>query len=252
MSRVVAIAGSKGGVGSTTTAVNLAAALTYFTRDVSLVDANLSNPHVGVHLGAPHVPINLNHVMRGDHHILNASYSHRSGARIIPASIKLEDSRNSSLKDLRSHLNGLKSDLILLDVAAGVSEHAEHGIAAADEVLLVVNPEITSITDGLRTLKLSRKLAKPIRGVVLSRTGSPADLSRQNVEQILGYRVISEIPEDNHVRMSLHRKQAVVDSYPNSPSAMAYRKLAADLTGQKLPEDNLSWVERLMQSLGFR
>lgn len=250
MSKVVAIAGSRGGVGSTTTAINLAIALASYTRDVSLVDANLQNPHIGLHLGASQLPIHLNHVLNGEHNILNSVYRHKSGVKIIPASLKLSDS-SASLKDLRNHLRYLSSDLILLDVASGINEHSRQAISASDEVLIITTPEITSVSDSIRTIKLSRSLGKPIRGVVLSRSGSRHAMPSANVEHLLGYRIIAEIPEDIHVNMSLSKRSAVVDSFPDSPASVAYRKLAANLTNQPYREEYSHWLENLAKSLGF-
>ncbi len=51
MTKYLVIASGKGGVGKTTSALNIGAALTDFGRDVIVVDANLSKPNIGLHLG---------------------------------------------------------------------------------------------------------------------------------------------------------------------------------------------------------
>lgn len=63
MSKIIVITSGKGGVGKTTTAINLGAALNYFGEDVLIIDGNLSTPNIGIHLNSPEVPINLNHVL---------------------------------------------------------------------------------------------------------------------------------------------------------------------------------------------
>ena len=65
MNKIIVITSGKGGVGKTTTAINLGAAMNYFGKDVLIIDGNLSTPNVGIHLNSPEVPINLNHVLLG-------------------------------------------------------------------------------------------------------------------------------------------------------------------------------------------
>ena len=63
MGKLITIASGKGGVGKTTTSINLGAAINSFGKEVIIVDANLSTPNIGLHLGAPIVPISLNHIL---------------------------------------------------------------------------------------------------------------------------------------------------------------------------------------------
>ena len=63
MARLIVITSGKGGVGKTTTAVNLGAAMKYFNAEVMIIDANLTTPNIGLHLGSPETPVNLNHIL---------------------------------------------------------------------------------------------------------------------------------------------------------------------------------------------
>ena len=82
MTKFIAIMAGKGGTGKTTTSVNLGAALSYFGKDVVIVDANLTTPNVGIHLGVPVVPIHLHHVLQGKNKINEAIYIHPAGPKI--------------------------------------------------------------------------------------------------------------------------------------------------------------------------
>ena len=85
MAKVYVITSGKGGVGKTTTAVNLGAALNKFKEDVLIVDANLSTPNLGLHFGAPIVPVSLSHVLQGKAEIEDAIYEHSSGLKLVPS-----------------------------------------------------------------------------------------------------------------------------------------------------------------------
>src|SRR3989338_9089200 len=91
MTKFIVIASSKGGVGKTTTAINLGTALTSFGRDVIVVDANLSAPNVSLYIGAPQVPITLQDVLERNKKITDALYMHANGLKIIPASQSMKD-----------------------------------------------------------------------------------------------------------------------------------------------------------------
>ena len=91
MAKIIVINSGKGGVGKTTTAINLGAGLNSLSKNVVVVDANLNTPNVGIHLGAPIVPITLNHVLKGKADIEDAVYEHSSGTKIIPSSLSIKE-----------------------------------------------------------------------------------------------------------------------------------------------------------------
>lgn len=79
MKKIIVITSGKGGVGKTTSAINLGAAINYFGGDVAVIDANLSTPNIGIHLNCPEVPINLNHVLQKKAEVFESVYEHESG-----------------------------------------------------------------------------------------------------------------------------------------------------------------------------
>ena len=122
MAKLLTIISGKGGVGKTTTAINLGAALNSFGKEVIVVDANLTTPNVGLHLGAPIVPVNLNHVLLGKAKISDAIYEHESGTKIIPSSLSVKELRRLNPKKLREVGKSLRkmADFVLFDAAAGL------------------------------------------------------------------------------------------------------------------------------------
>jgi len=108
MSKIIVITSGKGGVGKTTTAINLAAAINHFGKEVLVIDGNLTTPNVGIYFGSPEVPINLNHILSKKVEALEAVYEHESGVKIIPASLSVHDSMNADFTKLKSVCNQVR------------------------------------------------------------------------------------------------------------------------------------------------
>lgn len=234
MTRVICIASGKGGVGKTTVASNIGASLIEFNKKVLVVDANLTTPHLGFHLGVPLYPKTLHDVLRGEAFPEEAIYVHPSGLNVMTAGISIRDLKSKRKKSLDKVVLDLvgEHDIILLDVAAGLGEEGIAGIKAADEMLIVTNPQLPSVTDALKTVKIAEEEGTHILGVVLNRvTGKNSELTIDEVEALLGYPVVSVIPEDHVVHDSLSAKTPVVSYKPNAKSSVEFKKLAASLIG---------------------
>ncbi len=248
MSKIFVITSGKGGVGKSTTAINLAAALNALKEDVVLVDANLTTPDIGVYLGAPIVPVSLTHVLLGKADVDEAVYEHESGTKIIPCSLSVKEMEKvnpEKLQDVAKRLRKI-SEYIILDSAAGLGEDSLAAINASDEVILVVNPELPSVTDALKTAKIAENMGKIIRGVIITRVKKDGlDMPYTNVKEMLEIPVLGIVPEDSKVRHSHVMKNALVCSHPKSRAARAYHEIAKKLTGKTYPKERVSWFSKL-------
>jgi len=111
--------------------------LNSFGKEVIVLDANLTTPNVGLHLGAPIVPVNLNHVLSGKASINEAVYEHDSGTKIVPSSLSVRDLHtldSSKLPDIGRKLKKM-ADFVLYDCAAGLGSEAMDAMEAADELI---------------------------------------------------------------------------------------------------------------------
>ena len=100
MTRFVALISGKGGVGKTTSAINLGHALLKLNRSVTVLDANLMTPNLATHLGLVNPPATLNQFLRQEKELHEIMYAHSSGLQIIPASNSYEDFRNTNPQQL--------------------------------------------------------------------------------------------------------------------------------------------------------
>ncbi len=250
MTRLICVSSGKGGVGKTTVTANLGAALTQFGKDTVVVDANLTNPNLGFHLGVPLYPKTLHDVLRGEAHISEATYLHNSGLKVIPAGLSIEDLKSTSPNKLGGVLLDLvgEPDVVLIDSAAGLGREAIKAIESSDELLLVTNPNLPAVTDALKTANIAEECGTKVLGVVLNRIRkSPSELSVEEVEAMIGHPVIATIPEDKKVAESLAMKSPVVHHRPDSSAATELKKLAAHLSGSDyVPKaKKRNWITRI-------
>lgn len=241
MSRIIVITSGKGGVGKSTTAINIGIALNSLKKDVLIVDANLTTPNVGLYLGAPLVPISLNHVLAGKASVDDVIYEHESGTKVIPSSISIKEIYNIKYDKLPSVIKKLKkfADYIIVDSAAGLGEDSLAALESADEVLIVTNPEMPAVTDALKTLKVAQSLGKKVSGVILTRyTGAKIEMSVEGIRDLLEIPLMGVVPEDKRVKESHFMKNAVVLTHPRSKAAREYKKIAARICGKEIPQDS--------------
>jgi septum site-determining protein MinD len=258
MTKFLVVASAKGGVGKTTTAINLGTALNSLGRDVTVIDGNLSTPNVGVYLGAPSVPITLHEVIQGKNHIHDAVYMHALGLKIVPGNISLgamDGIEHSRLGEVLAGLAGT-TEIVIIDSAAGLGKEATEAIKAGDEVIIVTTPDLASVTDALKTIRLSERHRKKVLGVLITRVKEDdLEMSKDNIEALLGKPVIGFIPEDDNVRVSHKMKYPVTYIQPDSPSSIAYKKLASHLLGQKYVETiekKETLFEYILRRLGLK
>ncbi len=255
MTRLITVSGGKGGVGKTTVTSNLGYALSEFGVDAVVVDANLTNPNLGFHLGIPLYPVTLHDVLRGDAHITEATYIHNSGLRVVPAGISVDDLKNTSpdgLKDVLMNTVG-EPDIVLIDSAAGLGNEAINTLEASDELLLVTNPDLPSVTDALKTASLAEEAGTHILGTVLNRhSNKDHELTPDEVEQMVGHPVVSVLPEEDVMKESVTKKKTILDHDPDHHISHRFRGLAADLAGLEYDIPSRGLMHRLKEILGFR
>ena len=260
MGKVYVIISGKGGVGKTTSSINLGMSLNDFGKEVIIVDGNLTTPNIGLHLGSPIVPITLNHVIRNEAKPEEAIYEHESGTKILPSSLSLNEIKGIDPYKITEITKKLRkiSDHIILDSPAGLGDEAKAAIKAADEVIIITNPEISAVTDALKTIKIAEQMNKNILGVIITRyEGKNWEMDLPTLKDMLEIPILGVIPEDQAVKESQRMKNAVIHTHPKSKAARAYRRIAAKISGETPKKDEESqkkkpsFLSRLMKRLGL-
>lgn len=254
MTRVICVTSGKGGAGKTTMTANLGLALTEIGYKTLVIDANLTTPNLGFHLGVPLYPKTLHDVLKGQAKVDEAIYFHPTGLKVVPAGISIEDLKGTRADRLSRAVLSLigQHDVVLLDGAAGLGKEPLAGIEAADEALVVTNPNLPATTDALKTIKIAEELGTHVLGVVLNKVkGHGSELTASDVEAILGYPVLAQVPFDNEMDEALAVKNPLVAHAPTSRTSIEIKKLAASLVGVQWEPPALSGFSLFSRLFGF-
>lgn len=250
MAKIYGIISGKGGVGKSTSAINIAAALNSLGENVIVVDANLSTPNIGLHLGAPIVPVTLNHVLNNKADVSDAIYEHASGLKILPSSISIKELRSIRHEKLVNVTEQLKklSEYIILDSSAGLGRETESVINAADEIILVTQAEMPAVTDTLKTAKLSEQFNKKIKGFIVTRhRGRKTEMPLSNITDMLDLPLLGVVPEDKNIQKSLALKNPIICTHPKSKASRAYKEIAKKLLSESyVDKEKQSFFSRLL------
>ncbi len=236
MSLSITVASGKGGVGKTTISANLGVSLAEFGKDVTILDADIEMANLELLFGMEGMSTTLHQVLAGKAPPNEAIYKGPAGVKIIPAGISLEGLRTADPDVLENVLEEImhQTEILILDAPAGLGKSAVTSLAVGQELLLIANPEISSMSDALKTKIVAKKLGAHVLGVVLNRAGADTtDLTVEEVQTILEATVISTVPEDPEVKRASSAGTPLVIKAPNAPASVAIKKLAADLIGEK-------------------
>lgn len=234
MARIITFASGKGGTGKSTVVANLGTAMAQLGKRVTILDADITMANLGLMLGLEDQEVTLHDVLAGEASVAKATYKGPAGVKVVPSSISLEGVRRTKLEGFKKAVSELaeRTEILLIDCPAGLDRDAITALTMGQEAILVVTPDIASLSDALKTKIISENLGvKPIGVVVTRTTDEGVDLSKEKIESLLDLHVLAVIPEDPEVGRSAAFGKPVVIYEPKSPAAQAFMKLAADLLG---------------------
>lgn len=255
MTRVIAVASGKGGVGKTTVTANLGIALSLLEEDVLILDMDINMANLELILGLEGKQVTLQDVLSGEDNIYNAIYEGPGGVHIVPAGLSLPNLKYIKRERMEMVFEQLigSVDIILIDSPAGLERDALAAMSPADEMILVTTPEVTSITDTLKTKLLAERMGINILGVVLNRDKNDRDfLSVEEVEAIMEVPILSIIPEDKGLITFYAEGTPVIIEEPDSAISHLFLDLAAYLVDKdySMPEiPKKSFISKFINGL---
>jgi len=230
--RGITVASGKGGVGRTTIVANLGVALASLGKNTIIIDGSLTTPNLAILFRLEKAVHTINDVLAGEMQLKDILYDGPKGVKIAPAAVSLEKIKKTSPERLPDVLRNLpqKTDFVLIDAPVGLGPEVVVAIRATQEVLLVATPDIVSVSDCMKTRIVAESLGSSPIGIVLNRVRKEEfELSRKEIEAITKLPVLTEIPEDDQVRLALKKGIPLLVLDPKSKAAPAIISLAKKL-----------------------
>jgi septum site-determining protein MinD len=236
---VFTIAGSKGGVGKTTTSINLGACfadagLATAVVEVDLPMANLVDfVDLDIDVGEA---VTLHDVLAGEAAIGEAVYEIRDRLSVVPSGTDLEGYARSDVDRLEPAIERLRwhFDVIIMDTPAGMGDEVIRPIELADETVLISTPRVSSVRNVRNTKQVAERADTEVRGLILSKSGTGASPGAERIADFIGLDLLGHVPEDDAVPHSQDQGAPVVEYAPNSGAAIAYGMIA-----EKLMDDSV-------------
>lgn len=258
--RVIAVTSGKGGVGKSNVVSNLAIALSAQGKKVLILDADLGLGNLDVLLGLS-PPHNMNDVLNGEKNLAEIIVDGPAGIKIIPAGSGVQEftslGQHEKLK-LLDELDMLEEqfDIMIVDTEAGISENVTYFSVAAQEIIVVVTPEPTSITDVYALIKLlaTRYSEHHFKVLVNMAKDSEdalevfrklANVAGRYLDISLDY--LGCVIKDDKVVEAVKRQKAVSELFPESEAANCFATLAKRVienTRQKRLKGNIQFFFR--------
>jgi len=236
--RLVVVFSTKGGVGKSTIAINVAVTLARKSPErVALVDADLNFGDVAVLLGIPpqHTVADAAAALQlGDAELLRGLLArHESGCLVLPAPTEPMLGATLPADELVGVCSALQAmcGYVIVDTATQFDDAVLALVEAADDVLLVGSMDIPSVKNlkiGMQALDLAG-IAGPKLRLVLNRANTQVKLDVREIEQVLGMRAEFPVPSDIAVPIAVNAGVAVVDQNPKAAVSRAIDHLSSQL-----------------------
>ena len=248
--RFIAITSGKGGVGKSTISSNLAYYLAQNGLNVGIFDADIGLANLDVMFNVQ-AKKNILHVLKGEASVSDILIPITRNLILIPGESGdeiLKYSNQTLFERFMQEAQILdKLDVMLIDTGAGIGEHIQMFLEAADDIVVVTVPDPAAITDAYATIKSisgfhdeiamilnmvkSEKEAVNIFNKILS-------VAHKNIRPELNLELLGKIDNDSKVASSIKQRELFVKLYPTSSAAKDVAKIASKL-GEKVERNVL-------------
>ena len=241
--QIITVFSTKGGVGKTFVAANLAVALAQSSDDkVVLVDLDLDFGNAALALNiVPRYTIAdvINDIRNLDQDLIESYLiPHRSGIKVLPANAQPQMSEFVTSEHVSLILSVLQGafDYIVVDMPARFYEPTDPALQNADELIIVTTPEVATVRNvkaGLLALQDLNYPKAKIK-VVLNKADSRGEIKSKDVETTLNFSLYGTLPADYKlVTSSLNKGIPVILLYPKAKVSRSFQDLARKVSGEE-------------------
>lgn len=241
--QVITITSGKGGVGKTTATANLGVALARRGQRVACVDADIGLRNLDVVLGLENrIVYDLVDVIEGRAKLRQALIKDKRlpELQLLPAAQK-RDKTAVTDKQMVKLCDDLKKefDFVLIDSPAGIESGFKYSVAPADQVFIIVTPEVSSVRDADRVIGLVEAQEKQSPKLIINRL-RPSMVKRgdmlatADVLEILSIELLGIVPEDEAIITSTNKGHPVALE-DHSPAGAAFTRIAQRMMGEEVP-----------------
>ncbi|WP_224959641.1 AAA family ATPase [Geomonas subterranea] len=244
--RVISVTSGKGGVGKTSVVVNLAASLAACGQRVLIVDSNPGVGDICLRLGKD-APFRMGQVLSGDIALNDTVVDLGGGVSVLPAGMEMQQysalspwERSALLQSMLRLQNDY--DCFLIDTGSGMAANLTSFAAIAREIMLVVTPEPTSITDAYALIKMLSGRDSSFRFRLLinmCRDNQEGETLFSKLAAITGrflqvqFDHAGTILHDELLVESVRRRGALYRLFPDAKASTGFKNLAQKINAER-------------------
>jgi len=262
MGEVIVITSGKGGVGKTTTTVNLGCALSQHGKKTLLLDADIGLRNLDVVMGLEDkVVYDFVDVIEGRCRLRQAIIKDKKHEKLyMIAASQTKDKCDVSEEQMKKLCKELSEnfDYVIIDCPAGIEQGFKNAVAASEKAIVVATPELSSIRDADRVLcKLEEEgiektnlIINKVRPEMIRKGQAPGV---DEMIEILATDLIGVVPDDIEIIIAANKGEIVAADDRGAASA-AYKNIARRVMGKTVPlmdlEDDGSFRYKLRKVFG--
>ncbi|QWV97055.1 MinD/ParA family protein [Geomonas nitrogeniifigens] len=244
--RVISVTSGKGGVGKTSVVVNLAAALAARGERVLIVDSNPGVGDICLRLGKD-APFRMGQVLSGEVPLKDTVVELGGGVSVLPAGMDMQQysalspwERGALLQAMLRLQNDF--DYFLIDTGSGIAANLTGFASLAREIMLVVTPEPTSITDAYALIKMLSGRDSSFRFRLLinmCRDNQEGETLFSKLAAITGrflqvqFDHAGSILHDELLVESVRRRGALYRLFPDAKASTGFKNLALKINAER-------------------